>query len=179
MKKNKSVILIGLCIPLLLSTGCGVNYSGTYSGNQTMTVTGMSPISSQVSVVINQQGSSNTVSGTMSGSGGSGTFQGTPSGNVISGVTLTTTGMNMMQPGMMQPGVVQPGVVQPGVIQPGVTSPLAGSPMNCGTMTWTGTLNVNNNDLSGTLTSNQQMQQASVYGMNPMCSGSLTITARK
>jgi hypothetical protein len=76
---------------LVLTTGCGRQYSGVYRGKESVTQQGITPVLSDLTLTLNQSGG-DQVSGTWQNSRGeSGTIAGRSTGDGLTSVTLTSS----------------------------------------------------------------------------------------
>jgi hypothetical protein len=134
MNRTQKVFLLGLT--LVASVGCGQNYSGTYTGTETLGLNGTQGASAPLTLSL-VQSSNDELSATWQGSLGNGVITGRPEGNRIGGITLNlaTTAM------LTSTGSVN--TTTP------IVSPSPMPPMNCGP--YTGVLAAAGNALSGTL----------------------------
>ena len=151
VNKNSGATWLTIAM-VMLATGCGRNFSGTYSGTETAQG-GMVSQASAVQIQLNQDG--DNVIGSWSGSGVQGQFIGHAAGDRIDNITLTL-GMTPQTPpqGQQPPQQQQPAC--------------AG--------TFTGTLMATGNQLSGSLSMSQS--QGGMY-QGYGCGNSKFITATK
>ncbi|MBC7690171.1 MAG: hypothetical protein H7222_00230 [Methylotenera sp.] len=131
-------ILLSIALVGILSTACGKNRAGSYTGTESVSSQGSAASASTLNLVVTESGS-DQVTGTYSSTGVagtvSGTFTGTLNGESISNMVLTTAPQAntasyspSMSPSMMN---------------------------NCGATQYTGTLVLKDDKITGTLTSIQ------------------------